>query len=201
MKSTRSSGSIFLSVHDIDTVVFVCNLDKNALQAKRHIGVIRYIEWGETQATAEGVPWPEGPSVRNRQPGWWALGDCQLTQICWTRFVGEKCFHLFAQELVFADNALYVVRILRETDPELMAAILNSSLFALLQEAYGRTSLGGGLLQVFLMTYGRYQFQILHVLNLLSAHLASIFSEFGERRFFKATTVRAGSYFTCLSTL
>ena len=45
---------------------------------------------------------------------------------------------------------LYVVRILSDTDPELMAAILNSTLFALMQEVYGRTSLGGGLLQVFL---------------------------------------------------
>ena len=150
VKSTKSSESICLSVNELDTVVFICNLDKRTLKAKGHFGALRYIEWGETQTTAQGVPWPEGPSVCNRQPGWWALGDCQLTQICWTRFVGEKCFHLFSQQPVFADNALYVVHILAGTDPELMAAILNSSLFALLQEAYGRTSLGGGLLQVFL---------------------------------------------------
>lgn len=150
VKSTRSSESISVSVDELDTVVFLCNLDKRTLKAKGHLGALRYIEWGETQTTGQGVPWPEGPSVRNRQPGWWALGDCQLTQICWTRFVGEKCFHLFSQQPVFADNALYVVNILAGTSAELMAAILNSSLFALLQEAYGRTSLGGGLLQVFL---------------------------------------------------
>ena len=150
VKSTRSSESISLSVDQLDTVVFLCNLEKHTLKDKKHIGALKYIEWGETQTTTQGVPWPEGPSVRNRQPGWWALGDCHLTQICWTRFVGEKCFHLFSREPVFADNALYVVHILNDTNPELMAAILNSSLFALLQEVYGRTSLGGGLLQVFL---------------------------------------------------
>lgn len=150
IKSTRSSDRIKVSPAEIDTRVFLCNADKNALKKKRHTGALKHIEWGETQATPEGIPWPDGPSVRNRQPGWWALGECQLTQICWTRFVGEKCFHLFSDVPVFADNALYVVQLRTKVDPRLVAALLNSSLFALFQEVYGRTALGGGLLQIFL---------------------------------------------------
>jgi hypothetical protein len=150
VKSTRSSDKIGLSVDTLETRVFLCNVDKGTLRSKGHQGALSYIEWGETQRTSDGTPWPEGPSVRNRKPGWWPLGECQLTQICWTRFVAEKSFHIYATAPVFADNALCVVNIKKSIEPELLAAILNSSLFALLQEAYGRTALGGGLLQVFL---------------------------------------------------
>jgi hypothetical protein len=150
VKSTRSSDRIKLTPDGLNTRVFLCNVEKETLRQKGHLGALSYIEWGETQRTADGTPWPEGPSVRNRNPGWWALGECQLTQICWTRFVGEKSFHLYSPVPVFADNALYVVNIKQKIQPELLAAILNSSLFALFQEAYGRTALGGGLLQVFL---------------------------------------------------
>lgn len=150
IKSTRSSERIKVVVEELETRVFLCNVDKPTLKKKAHSGALRYIEWGETQTTADGVPWPEGPSVRNRQPGWWSLGQCRLTQICWTRFIAEKCFHLFAETPVFADNALYLVELRQQVEPRLVAAVLNSTLFALLQEVYGRTALGGGLLQIFL---------------------------------------------------
>lgn len=150
IKSTRAAERIKIVPSEIQTRVFLCNEDKNTLRKKGHRGALRYIEWGEQQTTADGIPWPEGPSVCGRQPGWWALGECQLTQICWTRFVGDKSLHLFCEEPVFADNALYVVHLRKRLDPRLVAAIFNSSLFALLQEVYGRTALGGGLLQVFL---------------------------------------------------
>jgi len=150
VKSTRSSEKIKVSLADIDARLFLCNVDKATLERKGHKGALRYIEWGETQTTADGIPWSDGPSVRNRQPGWWALGQCQLTQICWTRFIAEKCYHLFSDVPVFADNALYIVHLKQEIEPRLAAAILNSTLFALFQELFGRTSLGGGLLQIFL---------------------------------------------------
>lgn len=150
IKSTRSSDRIKVVPDDISTRVFLCNVDKDTLEKKGHRGALQYIEWGEQQTTSDGTRWPDGPSVRNRQPGWWALGECQLTQICWTRFVGEKCFHLFSEVPVFADNALYVVNLRKRVDARLVAAILNSSLFALFQEVYGRTALGGGLLQILL---------------------------------------------------
>lgn len=128
--------------------VFYCPLSINELKAEGCKGALAYIAWGAKQRTRSGVPWPEGPSVKHRAPGWWALEPRSRCHIYIVRRKFTRLLHLYCEEGVHADDGLYGVYPKAGCDESLVAALMNSSLFLLCEEVIGRAALGGGLLEV-----------------------------------------------------
>jgi len=144
LRSPREFRSLQISNNELKSRVFLCPFSKEQLRKKGKRGALSYIKWGEAQKTSDGVPWPEGPSVKDRKPGWWSLGLVEPAQLFWAEHLGEVLAHRFSLEPIYADHNLHLVRANPNSDPELLAALVNSTLGFMLQETVARQSLGGG---------------------------------------------------------
>jgi hypothetical protein len=133
--------------------VFVCHLSKDELKAEGKLGALRYIEWGEqqeyTQGVQRGMKWPDGPWVKKRQPGWYALPESETkhAQVFISMAYGDRYFASFSEKPLVADNRLYFLDPI-DISPLELAAILNCSITALLVEITGRVTLGDGALEL-----------------------------------------------------
>jgi hypothetical protein len=114
---------------------------------------LRYIEWGERQEYRQGVQrgmkWPDGPWVKNRQPGWYALpqSETKYAQVFISMAYGDRQIASFCPTPLVADNRLYFLDPVGLAHAEL-AAILNCSVTGLFMELAGRVTLGDGALEL-----------------------------------------------------
>ncbi|MCX8147470.1 MAG: SAM-dependent methyltransferase, partial [Candidatus Woesearchaeota archaeon] len=122
--------------------LFKCNKDKKHL---RGTSALKYIKHGEAQTTDEGVAYPEVPSVKSRKL-WYDIGEREP----WDIFVQEHWNARFFMPLneggFLCDKRLYEVKAIKA--PNLLAALLNSSLVFLFMEIKGRVMLGEGALDL-----------------------------------------------------
>lgn len=144
LRSPREFRTLAIKSDDLKSRVFLCLLSKGELHAQKKRGALRYIEWGETQCTPDGIPWPEGPSVNARHPGWWSLGLVKPAQLFWAEHLGDSLAHRFCEVPIYADHNLHLVHLKDGEDLDLVAALVNSGVGFLMQEAVARQSLGGG---------------------------------------------------------
>ena len=153
IKSPSETDTIRINLDDLGLKVFVCRKTKDELRAEGKLGTLRYIEWGEQQEYRRGVQrgmkWPDGPWIKNRQPGWYALPESETkhAQVFISMAYGDRHIASFSPIPLVADNRLYFLDPLNATHSEL-AAILNCSITALFMELSGRVSLGDGALEL-----------------------------------------------------
>jgi hypothetical protein len=137
----------------LDLKVFVCRRSKDELRAEGKKGTLRYIEWGEQQEYGRGVQrgmkWPDGPWVKNRQPGWYALPESEthFSQLFFTQAYGDRHIQRYSSEPLVADARLYFLSP-KEDETQVVAAVLNSSILAFFTELAGRVTLGDGVLEL-----------------------------------------------------
>ena len=146
LKSPKEFEGILIDPAKLKTKVFLCQKSKEELRREGKIGALRYIEWGEKQRTKDGVPWPEVPTVKGRKPGWWALPEAEIVQICWTVAYGDRFIQRYSPEKVLIDKRLYKILQKDDQDAKCLACILNSMLLSLFIEVIGRVNLGDGAL-------------------------------------------------------
>lgn len=119
--------------------VFWCHYPVNKL---RGTGAIKYIEWGEEQK------YHKVTSVKGHRPFWYSLNsepaDCILLQFWDRRFWTPRI-----NTEALASNNFYCGRLTHSCD-DVVLAMLNSVIFFLQIECYGRTNQGLGVLT----TYG-----------------------------------------------
>jgi type I restriction enzyme M protein len=153
IKSPRDAASIKINLSDLELSVFVCRKSKAELRAAHQLGTLRYIEWGEQQeyptGVQRGMKWPDGPWVRDRQPGWYALPESETkpAHVFMSMAYGERHIVSYSPTPLIADNRLYFL------DPQgvphlIIAAIMNSSFVSLFFELVGRITLGDGALEL-----------------------------------------------------
>lgn len=153
IKSSSETDTIRINPDDLGLKVFVCRKTKDELRAEDKLGTLRYIEWGEQQeyrrGVQEGIKWPDGPWVKNRQPGWYALpeSETKYTQVFISMAYGDRQIASFCPTPLVADNRLYYLDPMGLTHTEL-AAILNCSVTGLFMELAGRVTLGDGALEL-----------------------------------------------------
>ena len=147
LKSPKEFEGILVDPTKLSTNVFLCRKSKDELRKGRKFGALKYIEWGESQRTQDGTPWPNVPSVAGNKPGWWSLRGSKVSQIFWTAAYADKFVQRYSSVPIIADKRVYQV-IPKEPNIEgqLLAAVLNSSLAFLTLELTGRVSLGEGVL-------------------------------------------------------
>jgi len=151
IKSPKDTKSILIAKDDLSNYVFLCSESKQELRKQGKRGALNYIEWGEKQITKVrqgkngGVRYPEAPTVKNRA-FWYSLPIYELGQIYWTKSYDDTFIQRFSKKPLFADQRVYQVIGKYELPEELLAAVMNSTLFFLNIEMAGRVNLGEGAL-------------------------------------------------------
>ncbi|MGA9347184.1 MAG: N-6 DNA methylase [Anaerolineae bacterium] len=162
LKSPSESAYIPIDEGDLRLKVFVCRLTKDELRTQGKKRALRYIEWGEQQVFTSGVQagltWPQGASVRNRKPGWYALPEyhSRPAQLFVSKGYGDRHLLRVSPQPLIADCRLYFLDPVPEIDAGLLAAVMNSSLVAFLLELAGRVILGDGALDVMVEEFRDY---------------------------------------------
>ncbi|HPL67331.1 MAG TPA: N-6 DNA methylase [Smithellaceae bacterium] len=153
IKSPKETNTITVNTDDLKLRIFVCRRSIEELEELGHHGALKYIEWGEKQTYKKGefkgLRWPEGTWVQKREPGWWSLPptETNIGQIFITQALGTSHFHHFCPESIVPDARLYYLEPSENTDSQVLAASLNSSLCALMTEITGRVTMGDGVLE------------------------------------------------------
>jgi len=162
IKSPGETDTICINPDDLGLKVFVCRNTKDALKTEGKLGALRYIEWGEQQeykrGVQQGMKWPDGPWVRDRQPGWYALpkSETHFSQLFFASAYGDRHVHRFSSQPLIADKRLYFLSPIEGIPHKLVAAVMNSSLVAFLTELAGRVTLGDGVLELTVEESGDY---------------------------------------------
>lgn len=135
----NSSRSIDGYIARSNAFIFWCH---ESLKELSGTGARKYIEWGVSQK------YNNVTSVKGHRPFWYSLNsepaDCILLQFWDKRFWTPR-----VKDMIFVSNNFYYGKLIKQND-EVLLAMLNSILFFLQIECYGRTNLGLGVLT----TYG-----------------------------------------------
>lgn len=154
LKSPGDSDRILIEPEQLDLKVFVCRMTKEELRQQGKLQALKYIEWGEQQVFESGpqagMTWPHGPTVQGRKPGWYAIPEYaqQFGSIFISMAIGDRFITKYSHEPLIADNRLYYLSPQPNVMPELIAAVLNSTISFFLTEISGRVSLGDGALEI-----------------------------------------------------
>jgi len=151
IKSPREIDNIKVRTSDASLKVFLCNEDKAELKKLRAMGALKYIEWGESQRTRKGqkeeggIPYPKVKTVQSRKI-WYSLSDQELANLIWIKGYDKKYRVAFSRKKFFLDQQLYGIFPISGINIELLAAVLNSTIFYLGIELCGRIPFGEGVL-------------------------------------------------------
>ena len=154
IKSPKESGRIPISISELSLRIFVCHKSKAELREVGHQGALNYIEWGEkqtyTRGEFQGLSWPEGTWVAKREPAWYALPNTEINtgQVFFGQTFGDRHMHRYSTVELIPDCRLYYLEPKAQLSNSLLASLLNSSLFALGCEVFGRVTLGDGVLEL-----------------------------------------------------
>lgn len=142
IKSPKESPGISVKPTTLKTLLFVCGLSKAQLKKCGYRGALKYIEWGESRKTTDGINWPNVPSVSGRE-FWWKLPDRQPHPILMQMVNNDRYLIFLNKNKVYVDHNLF--EFLPKSKPvELMCALMNSSIVALSREVVSRVNLGDG---------------------------------------------------------
>lgn len=170
IKSPRECKSIIINPKDLKYKVFMCHKPKKELKG---MNALKYIEWGEKQKTEDGVLWCKVPSVSGRRL-WYDLGIREPAMLNFNYLINEVGDTLIGK--IFVSDNFHQIK--TEKDIEVS---MNSSLFWLFQNIFGRKSFGGGLLKI--QTFELEQMPVVPIKTktpkLFTRPSNSIFTEFG----------------------
>jgi type I restriction enzyme M protein len=137
LKSPRECKGVAINPKQLKHRVLLIQKDKRDLKGKH---VLKYIKDGERrgfhnrQTCASRLRWYELPEVS--------------TRIAWIKGIWDRHFIPMADSKVFVDQQLYAVEPRENVRPEVLAAVLNSTYIALMQELIGRVNFGEGILWI-----------------------------------------------------
>ncbi|MGD9679408.1 MAG: class I SAM-dependent DNA methyltransferase [Vulcanibacillus sp.] len=121
-----------------DSKLLFVNKTKKEL---KNSNVANYINWGEKAGINARK------SVANRTL-WYNLGDIHESYILFPQFFNNRFGVIFSEAKVVAGNVFWQV-ICEKKEAKLLASYMNSTLFYLFIEIYGRSSMGQGVLTLY----------------------------------------------------
>jgi hypothetical protein len=150
--STREIECLIVDKTKSLNQLFVCSISKESLKRQGNKGALQYIQWGENQTTQKGashtvagVNWPDVKSVSSNSPYWYSIKPKPGGHFIVPALIRERFFYAYNPEEVLDTNMFYHGRLTKDTDREILCALLNSSLVYLFTEVYGRLNIGGRL--------------------------------------------------------
>jgi len=130
MKSPRPLKSPLVTEEDLDTKMIIIPKDADGP------AIQQYIEHGE----GEGID--SGTTVSARDPWYDLSDDAEQARLFWQKAHYTKHMAYYSEKPFYLDQQFYGIKSHGETDEKLLAAILNSSYYALMKILYGREMSG-----------------------------------------------------------
>ncbi len=142
IKSPKECPGIKLRCRDLKWRVFSCNKDKSELHGTK---ALKYINWGESQKTENGRPWPKVESVKGRR-NWYGIIDQEPGSILLPMTTGSNLRAIINKD-ARVDHRLFEVLPTESNFTEGLGMYLNSGIGFLFREVIGRANLGDGALE------------------------------------------------------
>lgn len=143
VRSPRVSRTIAVRSTHLKDRLFVCQASRASLSRAGHSGALRWIQGGLRMTNRQGRPITE--TLQGRP--WYRLDPVRY-RLLLTKTTHDTHLHRLVDDPTAVDQRLYGVTPTRPADTELVAALLNSSLVALMAEVVGSASLGDGALDL-----------------------------------------------------
>jgi type I restriction enzyme M protein len=138
IKSPRESNSILLKSGDLKFKALLLHKDKKDLW---HKNVLKYIWWGEEKE------YNLRPTCRSRKR-WYDLGKRKRGKVLWPMIHDERhC--VFYNTIAVVDHNLFELfpKYRSVNSAKVLCALLNTTIYALFKELFGRSTLGQGALK------------------------------------------------------
>jgi len=161
IKSPRECKGILINPKDLKYRVLMIHKDKNEL---RGTNVLKYIEWGEKQG------FHKRPTCASRQR-WYELTEIRGDLCCMMSLNDRHLFWYNPSNCLF-DARLYGITLKKKDFEKVVGGILNSTIYALFVELWGRLNLGQGALDVKVYEYA--QIPVINPLRINSSKKLSI---------------------------
>ncbi|MDR0911617.1 MAG: Eco57I restriction-modification methylase domain-containing protein [Methanobrevibacter sp.] len=171
VKSSKELTKIMINKNIINSRILVINETKNVSNLK----VKKYIKFGEEKK------YNERSGTSNRSP-WWKLPPQAKNggELLFPRNYNDRLMVFYNPEKIISNRFFRF----KTTESKKLAFLLNSTINYLMMEIYGKTSLGGGALEL-----GKPEIRLLPLLNiedfnlndnsLLNRNICSVFDECG----------------------
>ncbi|WP_420264697.1 HsdM family class I SAM-dependent methyltransferase [Candidatus Magnetominusculus dajiuhuensis] len=143
IKSPKEALKIILKSEDVRYKVFICGKTKKELKKNKQYGALKYIQWGETRVSADGIPWNKVATVSGRKL-WYDLGERVHGRILLQRITNDRFFAPLNIENIKVDSNLYEFFPIKDDYFYGLFLYLNSTLLALFRELISRVNLGDG---------------------------------------------------------
>jgi hypothetical protein len=124
--------------------LFVCDEPKAKLKGA---GTRAYIAWAEKQRNTDGVLRYKTGEMAGREP-WYSTRDPVKGNVIFPMFIGRQHFAISNPKRFAITNNLLAGTVRKVAHRKIVAAVTNSSWFALSCELYGRVNLGEGALKI-----------------------------------------------------
>jgi len=174
IKSPREIKSIVVKEEDLKYRVLMCHEPESNLKGSF---VLDYIRWGEEQG------YQRRPTCASRR-WWWDLGVRRLSNIVWVKSVDKEHKQSYIEFNALVDQRLYEIAY---EAGEILASLLNSSLFLLSKETQGRANLGDGVLDT--AVYEANDILSLHPQSLTSYQKEAMSSVFKQIKMREITSI------------
>ncbi len=143
VRSPRISRTMAVQTDTLHQRLFVCHKSRAELGRLEHVGALEWIEHGRSLRNRQGRPICE---TLQRNP-WYGL-DPTPYRLLLTKTTHDTHLHRLLDADAAVDQRLYGVTPMDPGDTPLLAALLNTSVTALMLEVVGVTSLGEGALDL-----------------------------------------------------
>ena len=168
IRSPKKINNWEITEKNLSHQLFICQKSKEYL--KNHdIETLNYILWGEKQSTrlkqkvVTKITWPDVPSVKNRNPGWWSFPDVIPTNVFLRYIYYQNFLQPFSSEPILSDRCFHQIYPNKGINFKKLSLILNFAITQLFIEINGRNTLGQGALKLETMTA-----RILPILNCIN---------------------------------
>jgi len=138
IKSPRESHTILLKQEDLRFKALMLHKDKKDL---RHSNALKYIWWGEEKE------YHQRPTCKSRKR-WYDLGKRKHGKVLWPMIHDERhC--VFYNNIAVVDHNLFELfpKFKSVNSSKVLCAFLNTTVYALFKELFGRSTLGQGALK------------------------------------------------------
>ncbi len=168
IRSPKKIDNWEITQNDLSYWLLICQKSKKYLK-KHDIETLNYILWGEKQSTrlkqkvVTKISWPNVPSVKNRNPGWWSFPDAKPTNVFLRYIYYQNFLQPFSSIPIFSDRCFHQIYPNDGIHFKKLSLILNFAITQLFIEINGRNTLGQGALKLETMTA-----RILPILNCIN---------------------------------
>lgn len=141
IKSPKDLKHLVVKREDLTMMVFMCDIPPTELE-EEYPHAFNYVQWGESNK------YHLRPTVKGRKY-WYSLPELKPPQILIRQFFNYKFDSPYNPDYYPTDHTFYYLTGIPSEQEESLAAVLNSTITALLIELFGRKNMGEGVLTLY----------------------------------------------------